>query len=174
MHHDARGKPIKLEDDLKNCYTVVPGYKLGTYTWELIPIDMHLVQAMAAHLYEVIERPRPIVSSRERSMPLPPTKGAIPCMHSRDDLGPMEEPRGSTIPAKLLFPRAKRTRGRKCGEGKTLIPSTLQNFCKKFDGTGDPYDHVVQYRQLFFVKGIMDVHTMVQAFGLTMEGQALV
>ena len=48
-----------------------------------------------------------------------------------------------------------------------------KKFCKKFDGTGDPYDHIAQYRQLLFAKGIMDVHTMVQAFGLTMEGQAL-
>ena len=131
-----------MEDNLKNCYTVVPGYELGTYTWESIPIDMHLVHATATHFHEVTERLRPIVSTRERSMPLPPTKGAIPCMYSRDDLGPMEEPRGSTIPAELLFSKAKRTRGRKGGEGKTLRPSTLQKFCKKFDGSGNPYDHV--------------------------------
>ena len=86
---------------------------------------------------------------------------------------PIDEPKGSTIPAKFPFPRAERTRGKKGGEGKTLRPSTLQKFCKKFDGTGDPYDHVAQYRQLLFAEGITDVHTMVQAFGLTMEGQAL-
>ena len=95
-----------------------------------------------------------MASSRERSMPLPPTKGAIPRMHSRDDLGPIEEPRGSTIPTELLFPKVERTRGRKGGEGKTLRPSSLQNLGKKFDGTGDPYDHVVQYRQLLFAEGI--------------------
>ena len=43
VHHNARGEPVKLEDELKNYYTVVPGYELGTYTWESIPIDMHLV-----------------------------------------------------------------------------------------------------------------------------------
>ena len=34
VHHNARGESIKFEDDLKNCYTVVPRYELGTYTWE--------------------------------------------------------------------------------------------------------------------------------------------
>ena len=37
----------------------------------------------------------------------------------------------------------------------------------------DPYDHVAQYKKLLFAKGIIDVHTMVQAFGLTMEWKAL-
>ena len=146
VHHNARGEPIKLEDDLKNYYTILPGYKLGTYTWESIPIDMHLVRATTAHFHEVTKRPRPIVSTRERSMPLPPTEGAMPHMHSREDLRPIEEPRGSTIPAELLFPKVERLRGRKGGEGKTLRPSTLQKFCKKFPGIGDSYDHVAQYR----------------------------
>ena len=94
MHHNARGEPVKLEDYLRNCHTVVPGYKLGTYTWESIPIDTHLVRAMAAHFHGVTERPRPIASSRERSMSLPPVEGAMPHMHSREDLGPIEEPKG--------------------------------------------------------------------------------
>ena len=69
VHHNARGEPIKLEDDLKNCYTVVPGYELGTYTWESIPIDLHIVQATAEHFHGVSERPRSSVVTRERSMP---------------------------------------------------------------------------------------------------------
>ena len=117
-----------MEDDLKNCYIVVPGYKLGTYTWKSIPIDLHLVRATVAHFHGVTKRPRPIVSSRERSMPLPPTEEAILHMHSRENLGPIEEPGGSTIHAELLFPKAKRTRGRKGGEGKTPRPFTLQKF----------------------------------------------
>ena len=106
-------------------------------------------------------------------MTLPPTDGAILHAHSKEGLGPIEEPKGSTIPAEFLFPRSERTRGRKGGESKTLRPSTLEKFCKKCDGTGDPYDHVAQYRQLLFAEDITDVHTMVQAFKLTMEGQAL-
>ena len=94
-------------------------------------------------------------------------EGTRPHIHSREDLVPIEESKGSTIPTEFLFPKAERTRGRKGGEGKTLRPSTLQKFCKKFDGSGDPYDHVAQYRQLLFAEGITDVHTMVEAFGLT-------
>ena len=44
---------------------------------------------------------------------------------------------------------------------------------KKFDGTGDPYDHIAQYKQLIFAEGVSDMHTMVQGLGLTMEGRAL-
>ena len=53
VYHNARGEPIKLEDDLKNCYTLVLGYEVGTYTWESLPIKMHLLWAMAAHFHEV-------------------------------------------------------------------------------------------------------------------------
>ena len=82
VYHNERGEQIKLEDDLKKCYMVVLRYELGTYTWESLPIEMHLVWAMVAHFHEVMERPEPIVSSRDRSMPLPPMEGAIPHMHS--------------------------------------------------------------------------------------------
>ena len=113
VHHNARGEPIKLEDDLKNCYIVVPWYELGTYTWESIPIDMHLVKATAAHFHDITKRPRLIVSTRERSLPLPPTERAIPRMHFREDLGPIEEPRGSTIPVDLFFLEQKGQEGGK-------------------------------------------------------------
>ena len=56
---------------------------------------------------------------------------------------------------------------------KHLRPTYLQKFSKKFDGTGDPYDHVAQFRQLIFAEGVKDVHTMVQGFGLTLMGKAL-
>ena len=125
---------------------------------------------MAGHFHGVSERPRPSIVTRERSMPLPHAEGATFHTHSKEGLVPIDEPKGSTMPTEFPIPRAERTRGKKGGEGKTLRPSTLQKFCKKFDGTGDPYDHVAQYRQLIFAKVMNDVYTMVQAFGLTMEG----
>ena len=152
VHRNARGDPIKLEDDQKNSYTVVPGYELGTYTWESIPIDLHIVRATTEHFHGVSKRPRPSMVTRERSMPLPPVEGATFRSLPKESLIPIEEPKGSTIPAEFPFPR---TRGKKRGEGKTLRPSTLQKFCKKFDGTGDPYDHVAQYRQLLLQKVLM-------------------
>ena len=84
---------------------------------------------------------------------------------------PKAEPIGSTIHTPP--PRAERTSGKKDEAVKALRPSTLQKFCQKFDGTGDPYDHIAQYRQLLFAEVITDVHTKVQDFGLTMEGRAL-
>ena len=169
VYHNTKGELVKLEDDHKNNYTMVPGYELETYTWESLPIELHLVRATAAHFHEVSTRPRPIVRARERSLPPPLIEETLSHLHLKEHPRLREEPMASAILSELIFPRAKRTRGRKGGEGKTLRPSTVQKFCKKFDGTWDPYDHVIQYRQLLFAKGITDVHTIVQVFGLTME-----
>ena len=67
--------------------------------------------------------------------------------------------------------RFDRPRGPK--DNRRKRPTSLQKFGKRFNGSGDPYDHAAQYRQLIFVEGVTDVHTMVQGFGLTMEGRAL-
>lgn len=49
--------------------------------------------------------------------------------------------------------------------GKKMTPTMFQKFCKKFDGTGDLYDHVAHFGQLVFAEEVTDVHTMVQGFG---------
>ena len=49
VYHNTNGELVKLEDDHKNNYTVVPSYELETYTWESLPIELHLVRAIAAH-----------------------------------------------------------------------------------------------------------------------------
>ena len=54
-----------------------------------------------------------------------------------------------------------------------IRPSQLQKLCKPFDGSGDPYDHVARFRQVLYAEEVEDVHTMVQGFGLTLEGHAL-
>ena len=105
-------------------------YELETYTWESLPVEMHLVRATVAHFHEVSARSRLIVSSRDRSIPLPPTEGVILHMPSKDDIGPNEEPRGSTIPVEILFPKAKRTRGRKGGEVKPYGLLLLKKFAQ--------------------------------------------
>ena len=58
-------------------------------------------------------------------------------------------------------------------DNKKVRPSQLQKLCKAFDGSGDPYDHVERFRQVLYAEGVEDVHTMVQGFGLTLEGRAL-
>ena len=102
------------------------------------------MHATGAHFHEVLTRPRPIVSTRDKSLPLPSIEETLSHMHLKEDSRPREEPRALAVPCELLFPKVEKNRGRKGGEGKTLILSTLQKFCKKFDGTGDPYDHVAQ------------------------------
>ena len=44
---------------------------------------------------------------------------------------------------------------------------------KKYNGSRDPHDHVVAYRQAVRAKQVKDLHTQVEGFGLTLEGKAL-
>ena len=54
-----------------------------------------------------------------------------------------------------LRKKLHQTRGKKDKtRDKKLRPTYLQKFSKKFDGTGDPYDHVAQFRQLVFAEGV--------------------
>ena len=48
-----------------------------------------------------------------------------------------------------------------------------RSFAKKFDGTGDPYEHVALFNQLIYAEGVTDVHTKVHGFGLTLSESAL-
>ena len=88
-----------------------------------------------------------------------------------DSKGKMGEG-GSLRPIKPDFDwKPHKTRGKR--DDKKVRPTSLQKICKKIDGIGDPYDHIALYRQLIFAEGVFDMHTMVQGFGLTMEGGAL-
>lgn len=44
---------------------------------------------------------------------------------------------------------------------------------KKYDGLGDPYDHVAAYRQVVHAEQVRDTHTQIKGFGLTLERKAL-
>ena len=56
---------------------------------------------------------------------------------------------------------------------KKVRPSQLQKLCKAFDGSEDSYNHVARFCQVLFAKDVDDVHTMVQGFGLNLEGRSL-
>ena len=56
---------------------------------------------------------------------------------------------------------------------RKVRPSALQKMVKKYDGSGDPYDHVAAYRQAVHAEQVRDVHTQIEGFGLTLEGKAL-
>lgn len=82
-----------------------------------------------------------------------------------------EEPAIPKTKGKFPDPR---TRGKREELGaKNIRPMTLQKFCKKFDRTGDPYEHVALFNQLIYMEGVTDKHTKVQRFGLTLSGSAL-
>jgi len=53
--------------------------------------------------------------------------------------------------------------------GKQIHPATLQKFYRKFDGTGDPHEHVAQFHELVYAEGVTDVHTKVQGFRLKLS-----
>ena len=44
---------------------------------------------------------------------------------------------------------------------------------KKYDGSRHPPSHVAAYRQTVHVEQVKDVHTQIEGFGLTLEGEVL-
>ena len=151
---------------------------MEAYSWKGVPVLVHAEVATPAHFEIPHPRPSrgthtdPVDSPRARDFTEPLDRAFERVRVEGDRIPlPRAEPIGSSYHTPP--PRIERTRGKREEAVKALRPSTLQKFCRKFDGTGDPYDHVAQYRQLLFAEGIADVHTKVQAFGLTMEGRAL-
>ena len=52
-------------------------------------------------------------------------------------------------------------------------PLNIQKWVKKYNGLGDPYDHLASFKQVVRAKQIIDPHTQVEGFGLTLESKAL-
>ena len=55
----------------------------------------------------------------------------------------------------------------------TIRPSHLEKLAKRFDGSGDPHDHIAAFRQVLYAEQVRDVHTQVEGFGLTLQIKAL-
>ena len=51
--------------------------------------------------------------------------------------------------------------------------SNFQKWVKKFNGLGDPYDHLASFKQIARAEQVYDLHTKVEGFGLKLEGRAL-
>ena len=56
---------------------------------------------------------------------------------------------------------------------RKVRPSALQKMVKRYDGSGDPHDHVAAYRQAVHAEQVSDTHTQIEGFGLTLESKAL-
>lgn len=52
-------------------------------------------------------------------------------------------------------------------------PTNFQKWVKKFNGSGDPYDHLASFKQVARAEQVSDLHTLIEGFGLTLEGKAL-
>ena len=49
----------------------------------------------------------------------------------------------------------------------------MQKLIKRFDGSGDPHDHIAAFRQALYAEQVSDVYPQIEGFGLTLEGKAL-
>ena len=52
-------------------------------------------------------------------------------------------------------------------------PLHFQKVMKKFIGSGDPYDHLANFKQIARAEQVYDLYTKVEGFGLTLEGRVL-
>ena len=46
----------------------------------------------------------------------------------------------------------------------------FHKWVRKFNDSGDPYDHLESFKQVARAKQDNDLHTKVEGFGLTLEG----
>ena len=56
--------------------------------------------------------------------------------------------------------------------GKTR-PSHFQKWVKKYNGVGDPYNHLASFRQVVRAEEVTDLHVLKEGFGITLEGKGL-
>ena len=120
-------------------------------------------------------RPPPQMARDHSRFPMPTREPSAPMPR---EMRPRMSGSGHTFAAPTsyrqepMLPVARDPRFRR-GDSKKVKPSQLHKLCKAFDGSGDPYDHVARFRQVLYAEDVKDVHTMVQGFGLTLEGRAL-
>ena len=56
---------------------------------------------------------------------------------------------------------------------KKVRLSALQKLVKKYDGSGDPFDHIAAFKQVVHAEHFSNTHTQIEGFGLTLERKAL-
>ena len=77
------------------------------------------------------------------------------------------------VPMPRIEPDAKRPPRRHRGDHRKVRPSALQKLVKKYDGSGDPFDHIAAFKQAVHAEQVSDTHTKIEGFGLTLESKAL-
>ena len=56
---------------------------------------------------------------------------------------------------------------------RKVRPADFPKWVKKFNGSGDPYDHLASFKQVARAETVIDLYIKVECFGLTLEGKAL-
>lgn len=71
------------------------------------------------------------------------------------------EPRGEVrghFPRKKLF------------DHRRVRPANFQKWVKKYNDLGDPYDHLASFKKVARAEQVIDLHTKVEGFELTVWG----
>ena len=63
--------------------------------------------------------------------------------------------------------------GRMVHDARRVRPANFQKWVKKFNGSGDSYDHLASFKQVARAEQVHDLYTKVEGFGLTLKGRAL-
>ena len=79
----------------------------------------------------------------------------------------------NVIPMPRLESEERRPLGRHGADSRKVMPSTLQKLVNKYDGRGDPFDHIAAFKQVVHAEQVSDTHTQIEGFGLTLESKAL-
>ena len=79
----------------------------------------------------------------------------------------------NTVPEPRMEPEPRRIPRRHGSDHRKVRPSALQKLVKKYDGSGDPFDHIAAFRQVVHAEQVFDTHTQIEGFGLTLKSKAL-
>ena len=82
------------------------------------------------------------------------------------------------MPFLPMFPTPDRTKRFSSGKSifdssKKMRPYHFQKWVKRYSGTTDPYDHLPTFKRVARAEQILDLHTLVEGFILTLEGKAV-
>ena len=79
----------------------------------------------------------------------------------------------SAVPMPRVEPDNRRPPRRRGEDNRKVRPSALQKLVKKYDGSGDPFDHIAAFKQAVHAEQVSDAHTKIEGFGLSLESKAL-
>ena len=122
--------------------------------------------------------------AQERSERRMPSAPPMPEMHVHSTLESRElGPFAQQVPMRSTYTPKRTTRmldareeasayfpGRMIHETRRVRLANFQKWDKKFNGSGDPYDHLASFKQVARVEQVNELCTKVEEFGLNLEG----